>query len=124
VSYSPDGRTILLVERDGLSVYEAPGGMLVRNVKPEGQAGDIRAACWTASGKALVVASGSSSPVVVDAETGKELVRLARAGDLTALAVSADGRKVAAAGRRVWLWELDESFGPAKTAPPAGKSAP
>jgi WD40 repeat protein len=128
VHYSADGRSILVADRSTLSVYEAVTGKPIRQVRPTGQGEgyNLRAACWAPNGTAFIVVPELSAPLLIDAETGKELARFDRAVDVQAVAVSPDGRFVAAAGRGLWVYELDKALTPApssaKDAPAGGKS--
>src|SRR5262249_19529751 len=69
-----------------------------------------RPPCVALSGDvSRLVPPGPDGLIVWDARTGKELRRIKAAGDCVRLALSADGRRVAAArgDNSLWLWEGD-----------------
>lgn len=113
VSYAPDGKTVLLGDRDGVTWWDPAAGKVIRRF--EGMAHNWSAgqqkvpARFTPDGKALVGTSGRAL-LRWDAATGKPLRPEVHAGHhsaVTSVGVSADGKWIATGGydTRVRVWE-------------------
>ena len=111
LAYSPDGKLLAFGTGSGISLCDPDTGRNVRSLTrtvrdPAGQ----RAICFTQKGE--VVSSGSMHTGSVDCwhtADGRELANLkTEPGDTVSIAVSPDGRWLAASGynQRIKLWEL------------------
>ena len=106
VSYSDDGRSILLVDNE-VSIWDAETRTLIHKIAPPADLVVINAACW-AGPKGAVAVAANGGAMIIQPETGQILRRLGGAdGHVTTVAASANGRYVAAAGSEMWVWELD-----------------
>ncbi len=104
-SFSPDGQLFVAAPgEDGVRVWRASSGKLVREVKT------ARASCWAVSADNKRLACGGGKEVTVwNLEDGKLVVRFEDpASPVSHVAFSPDGKHLAAATgtNRVLLWEL------------------
>jgi WD40 repeat protein len=107
VAYSPDGKT--LAAADGgfdLSLWDVASGKL--KAKLNGLATGTARVCWSPDGKSIYGTSGNEL-IAWEVATGKELRRIKGEMTRTApslIALSGDGKTIAAAGRGVVkLWK-------------------
>jgi WD40 repeat protein len=109
VDLSPDGRLALVAggDEEGVQVWDLGGGRLVRSFAPA-RPGDRLIGRWLAKGRRLVTFGSLEPPTVRDLESGRVIARLpASEQELAAVAVRADGRRLATAGPAgARLWEL------------------
>ncbi|MFM9607462.1 nSTAND1 domain-containing NTPase [Streptomyces niveiscabiei] len=107
VALGPDGRTLAVVDGDGLRLRDAATLRVTHDLT--GVAGVVAPAVFSPDGH-LVVAATASTVEVWDARTGTHLRRIDTADPKTGsptLAVSADGRRLAVGyGRSAQLWNL------------------
>jgi WD40 repeat protein len=107
VSFSPDGRTILSGAHDKLVFqWDAETGAWQRSFGPYGDRW-VQSAVLTPDGSRLVLASGDKKVRVIDALTSEVLREISGfqfAAD--AIAISPDGRQLAAVGRELYVWDL------------------
>ncbi len=111
-AFSPDGKRFAVARYAVVEVREAPGRKALFAL--EGHPGKVNAVHFSADGKRIVTASGTTGlsgvAMLWDGETGK-LVREFGAGHRDALfdaEFSPDGRLLATAGydRRITIWDL------------------
>lgn len=111
VSFSPDGRSILVFGPGAIGIWDAITGKQLRLFNaPGGNRGPDSlanvAAAWAPNGS-LLIAAGTNM-ALVDPETGRELMQFTGLSAApSAVGVSGDGKYVAAAGQGVTLWMLD-----------------
>lgn len=105
LAWSPDGRRLLAIRREGTRVWDARSGELVFTLPPSGGPG--HAAAWSPDGTRLVV-EGRTGPTVWDAETGEQLGELTTGQGELSLAFTRDGRRLAISAFdttiRIWDW--------------------
>ncbi len=115
VAFSPVGRSLLVYGHGVLGAWDAVTGKPLQQFTAptrRGGGGSPSAACWSPDGNVVVATLGSVS--LLDAATGAELRHFDGAsGLIDTVGVSGDGRYVVAAGRSIWVWELDKPLAPA-----------
>jgi WD40 repeat protein len=116
MKFSPDGRTLLVIIREDFGpaavgtarVLDFPSGK--KRFDIAGQSPHIFACAFTADGSQFFLMDKDRFVRRWDAATGEELGRYepAMANSISAIAVSADAKQVAAAGSRgeTYLWDL------------------
>lgn len=111
VSFSPDGKSILVFGPGAIGIWDAISGKQLRLFNaPGGNRGPDSltnvAAAWAPNGS-LLIAAGTNM-ALVDPESGRELIQFSGLNAApSAVGVSGDGKYVAAAGQGVTLWMLD-----------------
>ncbi len=111
VAFSPDGRRALAGCDDGiLFIWDVGDWREVHRLDSAPDA--VRSAAFLPDSRRVVSAHGSGKLIVWDLETGREVLRLHGTGNLPALAVLPDGRRVLTrdSDRLVGLWSLDEDL--------------
>ncbi|HKB37101.1 MAG TPA: hypothetical protein VKD72_11650, partial [Gemmataceae bacterium] len=103
VGFSPDGKTLLTKEKDGLALWDVTSGE--RRAQVRGHTGPVRLVTYTPDGKSLVTVADDRSIKFWDPMTGQERLTLAVAREVLSLAFSPDGRTLAV----YWRATLDES---------------
>jgi WD40 repeat protein len=108
LGFSPDGTRLFTVEDGGtISVWNATDSSQILPVMSLRIDGEGRSAAFSPNGVRLAAVDGTDVRVW-DAETGKELQRFTASGtNLTRVAYSPDGTRLAVAGldRQVTIWE-------------------
>ncbi len=103
---SPDGKLVLIADNMTPShVYEALTGKLVSNFAGEGS----YASAWSANGRRVSTGGWDGFANVFDAKTLKQLFRHSQGGQVYALALSNDGRRLLSSGPNhiVYWWDLE-----------------
>jgi RNA polymerase sigma factor (sigma-70 family) len=97
LTFSPDGKLIMPVDTEGISLLDAGTGRELRRLAGP-RTGRQRAACFSPDGR-LLASTGGDCIHLWDAATGKELHdRPANVGEVTAAAYSPDGRLLVTGG--------------------------
>ncbi len=104
LTFSPDGKWIAAGDDRGVRLWETATGAPGRRFLPGGSVVNL---AFTPDGQTLII--GGNQVVVFDTATGREKGLLEAGQSFTyALALSADGKHLASAGRdnKVFLWDL------------------
>jgi hypothetical protein len=105
VSYSPDGRMILVSGVGAFGVWDAVTGAPLLGPTGRPHLAASTAACWTPDGQIIV--AGPSFVSRIDPADGRQLHRFdSPPPQILSVAVSGDGRFLFAAGRGLACWEM------------------
>jgi WD40 repeat protein len=107
IAFSPNGKLLLSANsRNGIRLWDAASGRLLNSFPEPRGVWDL---AFTPDSKALFAANAftGEGPRLVSAATGQELRRFKTRGQPSGLALSADGKKVAAGdGDEVAIWDV------------------
>ena len=107
VAFSPDGKRIATAGRGGITIWSADAGRGVREVDLEQ---NIEIMALSPDRKRIAGAGPNRTARVLDANTGKETLSLQHIDDVSAVAFSADGKRLALGGgsndKTVTLWDV------------------
>lgn len=103
--FSPDGAWLASGDAAQIKVWKTGSGREWRSMSwPE----EVPPTCaaFTHTGRHLLVGDGGGTMVLWNSETGEAKLTLSVADHLRCVAVAPDGRRAAAGGQRVSLWDL------------------
>ncbi len=113
LAFSPDDKTLAVGGYQEVLLWDLAGARLAKRVGGGYLHGMVHAVAFLDAGKALAVGDGvpyqSGAVTVLDIETGKPTARFDQPrGPVECLAVSPDGKRLAAGGADslVWVWNL------------------